>query len=96
MRRLDVRRRGRACGPRRLVKRNDLLFDLIRGCDLTRISAIGWRDWHRGREGGRSTRFLDGFGPRVGDEQQYVTKRLLGDVLASGARKTTVGPTASR
>jgi hypothetical protein len=36
-----------ACGPRRLVKRNDLLFDLIRGCDLTRISAIGWAPWHR-------------------------------------------------
>jgi len=36
-----------ACGPRRLVKRNDLLFDLIRGCDLTRISDIGWKDWHR-------------------------------------------------
>jgi hypothetical protein len=35
------------CGPRRLVKRNDLLFDLIRGCDLTRISAISWADWHR-------------------------------------------------
>jgi hypothetical protein len=35
------------CGPRRLVKRNDLLYDLIRGCDLTRISAIGWKDWHR-------------------------------------------------
>lgn len=34
-------------GPRRLVKRNDLLFDLIRGCDLTRISDISWRDWHR-------------------------------------------------
>lgn len=31
-----------ACGPRRLVKRNDLLFDLIRGCDLTRIEKIGW------------------------------------------------------
>lgn len=31
-----------ACGPRRLVKRNDLLFDLIRGCDLTRIKNIGW------------------------------------------------------
>ena len=39
-----------ACGPRRLVKRNDALFDLIRGCDLTRISAIGWADWHRSRE----------------------------------------------
>lgn len=35
------------CGPRRLVKRNDLLFDLIRGCDLTRICEIGWKDWHR-------------------------------------------------
>jgi hypothetical protein len=36
-----------ACGPRRLVKRNDLLFDLIRGCDLTRISEISWHEWHR-------------------------------------------------
>jgi hypothetical protein len=36
-----------SCGPRRLVKRNDLLFDLIRGCDLTRISDIGWKAWHR-------------------------------------------------
>jgi len=39
-----------ACGPRRLVKSNDLLFDLIRGCDLTRICAIGWADWHRSRK----------------------------------------------
>jgi hypothetical protein len=38
-----------ACGPRRLVKGNDVLFDLLRGCDLTRISAIGWADWHRSR-----------------------------------------------
>lgn len=36
------------CGPRRLVKRNDLLFDLIQGCDLTKISEIGWGAWHRG------------------------------------------------
>jgi hypothetical protein len=36
-----------ACGPRRLVKRNDLLFDLINGCDVTRISNIGWASWHR-------------------------------------------------
>lgn len=39
------------CGPRRLVKRNDLLFDLIRGCDLTRISSISWSDWHRNKSG---------------------------------------------
>jgi len=38
------------CGPRRLIKRNDLLFDLIRGCDLTRICEIGWADWHRACE----------------------------------------------
>lgn len=36
-----------ACGPRRLVKRNDLLFDLIRGCDLTVIDSISWANWHR-------------------------------------------------
>jgi hypothetical protein len=36
-----------SCGPRRLVKRNDMLFDLIRGCDLTRICAISWKAWHR-------------------------------------------------
>jgi hypothetical protein len=35
------------CGPRRLVKRNDLLFDLIRGCDLTRIVEVSWGAWHR-------------------------------------------------
>ena len=36
-----------ACGPRRLVKSSDVLFDLLRGCDLTHISAIGWPGWHR-------------------------------------------------
>lgn len=39
-----------ACGPRRLVKRNDLLFDLIRGCDLTVIDSISWADWHRKKD----------------------------------------------
>ncbi len=38
------------CAPRKLVKNNDLLFDLIRGCDLTHIAAISWGDWHRRRE----------------------------------------------
>lgn len=32
------------CHPRRLVRPNDALFDLIRGCDLTRIQSIGWDD----------------------------------------------------
>ena len=29
--------------PRRLTRPNDVLFDLIRGCDLTRIKDVGWR-----------------------------------------------------
>ncbi|WP_354098729.1 hypothetical protein [Bradyrhizobium sp. S3.2.12] len=51
-----------ACGPRRLVKRNDALFDLIRGCDLTRISAIGWADWHRSETLIEWGKFLASFG----------------------------------
>lgn len=35
------------CTPRRLVKTNDLLFDLLRGCDLARISEVSWAAWHR-------------------------------------------------
>jgi len=38
------------CSPRRLVKSNDLLYDLIRGCDLARISWIYWSKWHRSDE----------------------------------------------
>ncbi len=37
-----------ACAPRRLVKNNDLLYDLIRGCDLTHIDHISWAVFHRG------------------------------------------------
>jgi hypothetical protein len=33
------------CPPRRLVKRSDMLFDLIRGCDLTRIVDVSWARW---------------------------------------------------
>lgn len=35
------------CGSRRIVKSNDLLYDLIRGCDLTRIACLSWGEWHR-------------------------------------------------
>ncbi|MBI3230151.1 MAG: hypothetical protein HYZ45_08260 [Burkholderiales bacterium] len=33
--------------PRKLVKNNELLFDLVRGCDLTRVAKISWAAWHR-------------------------------------------------
>jgi hypothetical protein len=54
-----------ACGPRRLVKRNDVLFDLIRGCDLTRISKIGWAPWHRSRTPVSWAEFASSFGSEV-------------------------------
>jgi hypothetical protein len=38
------------CGPRHFVKSNDLLYDFIRGCDLTHISWVSWHAWHRRRQ----------------------------------------------
>lgn len=38
---------GEVCGPRHFVKTNDLLYDFIRGCDLTHISWVSWYWWHR-------------------------------------------------
>jgi hypothetical protein len=65
-----------ACGPRRLVKRNDLLFDLIRGCDLTRISEIGWADWHRREEPVTFEDFSNGLGPIGSKEKEYITGKF--------------------
>lgn len=31
--------------PKRLVKTNDSLYDLVRGCDLTRIVDVSWKGW---------------------------------------------------
>jgi hypothetical protein len=68
-----------ACGPRRLVKRNDLLFDLINGCDVTRIEDTGWKDWHRVRDDADPVPFDDfaaAFGWAAGDDDntlEYVT-----------------------
>jgi hypothetical protein len=64
-----------ACGPRRLLKRNDLLFDLIRGCDLTRISEIGWHSWHRGEVSFED--FKAGFGALGQHKAEYVTKQFF-------------------
>lgn len=67
-----------ACGPRRLVKRNDLLFDLIRGCDVTRISEIGWPDWHRSDVPVAFDAFAKalGYSGAGGEETDYVAARF--------------------
>ncbi|HBB95854.1 MAG TPA: hypothetical protein DC054_10725 [Blastocatellia bacterium] len=63
-----------ACGPRRLVKRNDLLFDLIRGCDLTRIKDIGWAQWHRKSDPIPFEDFANAFAQGGDQEPEYVTR----------------------
>ncbi len=64
-----------ACGPRRLVKRNDLLFDLIRGCDLTFIDDFGWKAWHREPNAIPFDAFAPAIGPDGGDgEEEYIAR----------------------
>lgn len=63
-----------ACGPRRLVKRNDLLFDLINGCDVTRIIDTGWKNWHRSLTRVPFKDFSEAFGPKAYEQAEYVTR----------------------
>jgi hypothetical protein len=64
------------CGPRRLVKRNDLLFDLIRGCDLTRIEEIGWGDWHRKSDPIPFDHFRDAFDGGGDSNTGYISEKF--------------------
>jgi len=61
-----------ACGPRRLVKPNDLLFDLINGCDVTRIDGVGWWKWHRREQPVPFNRFLKALGGDGDVDQEEV------------------------
>jgi hypothetical protein len=79
------------CGPRRLVKRNDLLFDLIQGCDLTRISEIGWKDWHRLKEAVPFDDFSKAFGPEGYRQHQYVTEKFWVE-FSGPVREDTLRP----
>ena len=78
-----------ACGPRRLVKRNDLLFDLIRGCDLTRIVDYGWKKWHRMDEAVSFENFKAAFGP-VGNEDRGAVTQDFWVRFSRSVRKDTV------
>jgi hypothetical protein len=82
-----------ACGPRRLVKRNDVLFDLIRGCDLTRIKEIGWDPWHRREEAVPFDAFADAFGLEDKSQDEYVTRDFWVR-FSRPVRKSTLLPDA--
>jgi len=81
-----------ACGPRRLLKRNDLLFDLIRGCDLTRITKIGWAEWHRLDD--RAVKFgdfADALGAVGTNQEEYRTRDFWVE-FSRPVRKDTLLP----
>jgi hypothetical protein len=63
-----------ACVPRQLVKRNDLLFDLICDCDLTQIDEIGWSEWHRRRKWVPFDEFSEALGPAARHQHGFITK----------------------
>lgn len=79
------------CGPRPLVKRNDLLFDLIRGCDLTRITDIGWRKWHRSETPIAFNEFSAAFGPHGTKAEEYIAD-LFWVEFSGPVRKETLRP----
>ena len=80
-----------ACGPRRLVKRNDTLFDLIRGCDLTRISAISWAKWHRNERLTHWENFAKSFGHETGGKSGRNRTRYWVE-FSRPVRRDTVRP----
>ena len=77
-----------ACGPRRLVKRNDLLFDLIRGCDLTYIKDYGWKNWHRKKDAIDFAAFADAFGGNTSHEKECVTQDFWVEFSRSVVRES--------
>jgi len=80
------------CGPRRLVKRNDLLFDLIQGCDLTYIKDFGWKNWHRRPTPIPFSEFADAIA--IGgstEDNKYVTRDFWVE-FSRPVRRETVRP----
>ena len=63
-----------ACGPRRLVKRNDLLFDLIQGCDLTTSPKSAGKNGIAGRSQSPLTNSPKPLAPRGMTSLKYVTE----------------------
>lgn len=76
-----------ACGPRKLVKNNDLLYDLLRGCDLTHISRISWEGWHRSRDVVPWVEFAKMFPP---DRKTGFVIEFSAPVLVDTIRRDTV------
>lgn len=85
-----------ASSPRRVVKTNDSLYDLIRGCDLTRIEDVSWRHWHRNRQALEWDDFAGFFTTQEYGPDSLLTKftvRFSGPVLVETVRRDAVAIT---
>jgi hypothetical protein len=84
-----------ACDPRRLIKNNDLLYDLIRGCDLTHISSISWAAWHRSGDLVDWLKFSSWFTPEPPDpgKPRLVKTRFVVQFSGPVLRKTILRDT---
>lgn len=78
------------CTPRRIVKNNDLLYDLIRGCDLTRIKSVSWGYWHRREEAAPWHVFLTMLGAVHPGEADHTT--ALSVTFTGPVKTATVTP----
>jgi hypothetical protein len=85
-----------ASSPRRIVKTNDSLYDLIRGCDLTRIEKVSWQGWHRNRKALEWDEFASFFTTQEYAPDSLLTKftvRFSGPVLVETVRRDAVAIT---
>jgi hypothetical protein len=80
------------CGPRRLVKSNDMLYDLARGCDLTHIESISWGQWHRNPEVMPWETFLDFLRPGTVDRQKEAALTSFSVRFSGPVQTETVTP----
>lgn len=82
------------CGPRRLLKSNDVLFDLLRGCDLVHIAKISWADWYTPGTDVAWGDFVDAFDPnRDGSGKTALTVTFSGPVQTNTLRWDVVAIT---
>ncbi|MCV9961725.1 hypothetical protein OIU34_07395 [Pararhizobium sp. BT-229] len=82
-----------ARSPRRVVRTNDTLYDLINGCDLTHIADISWASWHRKRSRISWQEFSDFFTSEPAGEDSLLTNftiRFSGPVLAQTIHRDVI------
>ena len=82
-----------ARSPRRIVRTPDTLYDLMNGCDLTRIAEVSWAAWHRKQSRISWQEFSAFFTTDPAGEDSVLTKftvRFSGPVLAETIHRDVI------